>query len=75
MLLRNLEATWELMALYRIYLQKRDDTFRIWIRSRRGYGCIHSRGAEEVNEDGSMTVTTDPDDYQSVLKEISLSLI
>ena len=34
-------------------------------------------GAEdiEVNEDGSMTVTTDPDDYQSVLKEIPLLLI
>ena len=33
-------------------------------------------GAEdiEVHEDGSMTVTTDPDDYQVVLKEISLSL-
>ena len=32
-------------------------------------------GAEdiEVNEDGSMTVTTDPDDYQNVLKEISSS--
>ena len=32
-------------------------------------------GAEdiEVNEDGSMTVTTDPDEYQNVLKEISSS--
>ena len=32
-------------------------------------------GAEdiEVNEDGSMTVTTDPNDYQNVLKEISSS--
>ena len=27
-----------------------------------------------MHEDGSMTVTTDPDDYQVVLKEISLSL-